>query len=177
MCITYCKEYQLLRKKKLATNRKQKTENKQTAVFIELLPQLKKHSFYGIFIEGLPLDMFWQLPNSKEQSLKMHLLVKNYCTKYEVLTFTYFWILERSRCFLESVFLNLLAPHWPHVSQEVQKDRFQKTSSSSLLNFFAISSIQLQIFLRHSCPLIIHVRTRNLYEGAIEFLAYLLHQS
>jgi hypothetical protein len=26
----------------------------------------KKHSFYGIFIEGLPLDMFWQLPNSKE---------------------------------------------------------------------------------------------------------------
>ena len=54
------------RLQKLATNRKQKTENKQTAVFIELLPQLKKHSFYGIFIEGLPLDMFWQLPNSKE---------------------------------------------------------------------------------------------------------------
>ena len=49
--------------------------------------------------------------------------------------------------------------------------------SFSLLNFFAISSYQLHIFLRHSCPLIINVRTRNLYEGALEFLAYLLHQS
>ena len=49
--------------------------------------------------------------------------------------------------------------------------------SFSLLFFFAISSYQLNIFLRHSCPLSINVRTRNLYEGTLEFLTDLFHQS
>ena len=64
--------------------------------------------FMEFLLRDSPWICFGNFPTVRNSHLKMHLLVKNYCTKYEVLTFTYFWILERSRCFLESVFLNLL---------------------------------------------------------------------